>query len=128
MKEYLPIIITAGISSTMALVVAAIWQILKKKTFDRVKISSPESRSIKRLDDAITDQRFLVESLADKMIALSQSVIILGNTVLNGNKDEAKNAIEMVTLSERRYTVQLQERLMRKQENVKDAESAEEPR
>lgn len=120
------IVVTAIVSTTVGLIGGALWNLLRSTIVKRVKVSSPESRQIKKISGAVKRHSFLIETMSDRMAAQSKSIIVLAQAVKSGTPEQADAALEVITIGERQNLTALTNRMIRPQNDIPDAESGEE--
>jgi|WetSurMetagenome_2_1015567.scaffolds.fasta_scaffold521798_2 hypothetical protein len=125
MKDILPLIIASALSTSIGLIGAAIWGILRKKAVAHVKISSPEARALKRIASSVRRHSFLLQAGADRAGLQARCSIVLANAIKTGDKTQVDKALEIIMASEQQYLASLQTQFI-SHDKVSDAESVEE--
>ncbi len=125
MSDFSPLVIalSSGISAVIGLMAAALWGILRKKAVAHVKVSSPESRDIKRLEATARRHAFLIQAGADRQTLQTQGTIMLANAVKTGDQAQVVKALERITAGESQYLAALQARAINdEQATISEAE------
>lgn len=116
------LVATAAISTVVGLIGASIWGIVRKRVVERVRVSSPESRDIKRLSAVSRRHGFLIQAGADRQAIQAQGTIMLCNAVKTGDQEQVTRALDRISASESQYLAAIQARMTN--EDVEDAEEA----
>lgn len=119
------IVITAIVSTAVGLIGGALWNLMRSSIVKRVRVSSPESREIKRISGAVRRQSFLIEAGTDRQAMQAQAVIVLANAVKTGDQTQVTRSLDIMSASEAQYLASLTARMTR-DDDIPDAESGEE--
>lgn len=105
----------------------AMWLLGWVRTFlaKRVKVQSPESRTVQRIAGSVRRQSFLIEAGNDRAAMHAQAVIILANAVKNDDQAQVTRSLDIMSASESQFLASITARMTRDDSDIPDAEEAD---